>query len=152
MVIRAQSNSRGPCAPAPVDSRCHARGRRGGDQRIGPPLACDGGERVAAPDGQHMEHVLGFQPRPQVLGLTRCLVRGEPGEGHTRPDRPADHGQGLPWLGGELHLTGDARRPAPVLVRRPGQRQVELPPVTVPGRPCLMRRQAADIVRKASST
>jgi site-specific DNA recombinase len=113
--------------PGPGGQPLPGPGRRRRDQHIGPLLATVGRERVAAPDGHHIGHVLVFQPGLQVLGLPVRLVCGEPGKRHPRLYRPADHRLGLPRLGGELHLIGDARRPAPVPVIRPGLRQVQFP-------------------------
>jgi hypothetical protein len=110
--------------------------RHGRDQHVGALLACGHGERVAAPDGHHIGHVLAFQLGLQALGLPVGLIGGEPGERHSRGDRLADHRLGLPRLGDKLHLLRDARRLGPVRVISPGPGQVELPDdqrVPVPG-------------------
>ena len=99
--------------PGPGGQPLPGPGRRGRDQRISPLLTRAGRERVAAPDGHHVGHVLAFQPGLQVLGLPVGLIRGDPRERHPRGDRAADHRLGLPRLGGELHVLRDARRPAP---------------------------------------
>ena len=113
--------------PGPGGDLLPGPGRDRGDQRVGPPLTLSHGQRVAAPDGHHVPGIALFQPGLQPLGLPVGLIGGEPRERHPGRDRPGDHLLSLPRLGDELHLVGNARRPAPLCVVGPGLRQVQLP-------------------------
>jgi site-specific DNA recombinase len=113
--------------PGPGRDPLPGPGREGRDQIVGPPLAGGHGQRVAAPDGHHVGHVLAFQPGLQELGLPVGLIGGDPRKRHPGRDRPGDHLLGLPRLGGEFGLPRDARRPAPLPVIGPGPGQVQLP-------------------------
>ena len=55
--------------------------RDGSNQRVST-LASGSGEGVVALDGQHIGHVVFFQPPLQVLRLAIDLIGGEPGERH----------------------------------------------------------------------
>jgi site-specific DNA recombinase len=113
--------------PGPGGQPLPSAGGDGGDQRVGALSAFWRGHGVVALDGQHVGNVPFFQPGVQVLRLPIHLIGGEPGERHPGINRPLQHLLRQPRLGGELHITGNARRAAPVPVTRPGGRQVKLP-------------------------
>jgi hypothetical protein len=76
--------------------------------------------------GHHIGDVMCFEELAQARVLTELLIGGEPGEGHTRPQRGLDHLLHLLRPGLEGHLRGDTSRLAAGRVGHPGLlRQVQ---------------------------
>ena len=96
---------------------CLARGVRG--QHVGAGLPGVAGDGLALGDGDDVADPALLQPAPELPVLAVGLVRGHPGRGHSRVQRPAQHREGKVGLGGELHVVRDARLPAAVPVVRP---------------------------------